>query len=152
MRLKKWIKQHRKMYLRERDQEWRLHKESKKMKEINPIIDFFFLDDMDEAKNYISVSVGDVWLYFYKEILIGVRDLRINHAAFLKCRDEVLPEDGYSHRHEITQGIVEGAMKEAYPDAEPPKMLVVEDLTALAMQWVADSMVKHIDSALRLNT
>jgi hypothetical protein len=117
------------------------------MRENNHNIDFFFIDDMDDQKNYISVSIGEVWIYFYKEIMIGVRDLRVNKAAFLKV-DSPFIEDGYSHRHEITQDIVGGAMKEAYPDKEPPKMLSIDDLTSLAMQWAADSMAHQVDITL----
>jgi hypothetical protein len=109
--------------------------------------DFFFLDDMDDERFYISVSVGEVWLYFYKEILIGVRDMRTNKVAFLRV-DEQAKEDGYSHRHEITNVIVEVALKEPYPIVGAPKRLPADELSSLAMQWVAAGMVKHIDHAL----
>jgi hypothetical protein len=109
--------------------------------------DFFFLDDMDVEKNYISISIGEVWLYFYKETLIGTRDMRTNKVAFLRV-DEVSKEDGYSHRHEITNEVVEQAMKEPYPVAGKPKRLPADELSALAIEWVAAGMVKHIDHAL----
>lgn len=112
--------------------------------------DFFFLDELEEKRLYISVSVGDVWLYFWQEILIGVRDLRVNEAAFLKVDDDNRPEeDGYSHRHEITDAIVDGAMHEVYPDKHPPKRLSPAELQALAFRWVADSCVKHVERELK---
>jgi hypothetical protein len=97
--------------------------------------DFFFVDDMDDERIYLSVSVGEVWLYFYKEILIGVRDMPTK-------------EDGYSHRHEITQEVVDRALKEPYPNALPIKYLPADELSALALQWVASGLIKHVDNAL----
>jgi hypothetical protein len=111
-----------------------------------PMSDFFFLDDMDDNRIYISVSIGEVWLYFYREILIGVRDMRANQAAFLRA--EPTTEDGYSHRHEITQEIVDEALKEPYTNAKPLMYLPAVELQALALQWVANGLVKHIDHAL----
>ena len=107
--------------------------------------EFFFLDDMEDGIN--SVSVGEVWLYFYKQTLIGVRDMRSNKAAFLHVGKPTKP-DGYSHRHEITDEIVDKATNEPYPNLEKPKRLPADDLTALAIAWVADGMVAHVDHAL----
>jgi hypothetical protein len=116
---------------------------------MNRMHDFFFCDDMDEKREYLSVSIGEVWLYFYKETLIGVRDMRSNLAAFLK--HETVNNDGFSHRHEITPAIIKFAMNEAYPDAMPPKQLSSQDLTQLAFEWCADMLSHQIVVALNVN-
>lgn len=139
MRIKKWVKAHRKMFV---------HEERHRMS--NPFADFFFLDAVDDARDYISVSVGDVWLYFYKENLIGVRDMRTSKAAYLDPPVEPPKPDHYSHRHELFAGTIDGIRQEAYVDAEPPKTLAAEDLTSLALQWVADSIASQINIALRI--
>ena len=97
--------------------------------------------------NYNSVSIGEVWLYFYKQTLIGVRDMRSNKAAFLHVRERSEP-DGYSHRHEIDNFVVENAMAEPYPNLDPPFRLPADELTSLALAWVANGLVKHVDHAL----
>jgi hypothetical protein len=109
--------------------------------------EFFFLDDMDAEKNYISVSIGEIWLYFYKQSLIGVRDMRSNQSAFLHAAHPTKP-DGYSHRHEITREVVTRALSEPYPNLEPPKLLPADELTAVAIAWVANGMIEYVDLAL----
>jgi hypothetical protein len=117
---------------------------------MNRMHDFFFCDELDDKREYISVSIGEVWLYFYKETLIGVRDMRCNLAAFLKP-DETPNDDGYSHRIEIHEETVQFAMSEVYPDALPPKRLYSDDLTQLAFEWCADMLSKQIVVALNVN-
>ena len=107
--------------------------------------EFFFLDEMSDG--ITSVSVGEVWLYFYKQTLIGVRDMRNNRAVFLRVTKIPKP-DGYSHRHEITYDIVLRATKEPYHNQETPKYLHADELTALAIAWVAEGLTKHVDLAL----
>ena len=133
----KWIK------IRSKMRVWRIDRKTNVEYSSTP--EFFFLDDM--LPNYNSVSIGEVWLYFYKQTLIGVRDMRFNKAAFLHISERAEP-DGYSHRHEIDNMVVECAMVEPYPNLEPPHRLPADELTSLALAWVADGLVKHVDHAL----
>lgn len=116
------------------------------MTEYSSTPEFFFMDDMEDGIN--SVSIGEVWLYFYKQSLIGVRDMRFNRAAFLHVGKPTKP-DGYSHRHEITNEIVDRATNEPYQNLETPKRLPADELTSLAIAWVAEGMVAHVDLSLR---
>lgn len=118
------------------------------MTEYSSTAEFFFLDEMDAERDYISISIGEVWLYFYKQTLIGVRDMRSNKSAFLRVDTPSKP-DGYSHRHEITKETVFQATNEPYPNIEPPKYVSADDLTSIAAAWVADGLVKTVDNALR---
>jgi hypothetical protein len=72
--------------------------------------------------------------------------MRTNKAMFLAATPT--KEDGYSHRHEITQEVVDRALKEPYPNALPIKYLPADELSALALQWVASGLIKHVDNAL----
>jgi hypothetical protein len=113
----------------------------------NPNREFFYLDDMSNDRTYNSVSVGALWLYFYKETLIGIRDMRTNDVAFLEVKER-LRNDGHSHRHEIDGEVIKRAMDEAYP-TKSIKMVGYDELCGLAIQWTADSIAAHISNALK---
>lgn len=106
--------------------------------------DFFFCD-YQPSYNVTSFSVGDIWLYFYKETLIAVRDITADRVWALKT-NHVEP-DGYSNRHEIGQKIIEMILSEVY-QAESQTLLTAPELSSQAIQLVAESIVQHVDRAL----
>lgn len=115
----------------------------------NNIENFFMQDEV--AKDITSFSLGEVWLYFYKEALIGVRDLEANTAFFLKAENPPPEEDGYTHRHEITDAIVKGAIEEAYSADVTIQWLNITDLSSMAFGMVSDSLGRNIDAMILPN-
>lgn len=122
---------------------------SKAMSSTNNIENFFMQDVV--SKDITSVSVGEVWLYFYKEQLICVRDLESTVAYYLKAQVPPPEDDGYTHRHEITEEIVRGSMEEAYADSVEVKWLDITDLSNMAFSMVGESIGKNIDAMILPN-
>ena len=113
--------------------------------------DFFFFDRT--PGDIQSFSIGDVWLYFYKETLIAVRDMDAAKVWVLAYKKPEL-DDGYSHRHEIgpdtyraiTTSIITG---EPYQGFSFATVVSAAELTTVAIELASQHIIKHIDSALR---
>lgn len=102
------------------------------MTDIDREIENFFTQDLVSA-DCASFAVGQVWFYFYRETLIGVRDLDTDEGYFLNAKTK-LPDNGFSSQHLITEKIVEEAVNEGVSNT-PVKYMEMTELSrkALAM-------------------
>jgi hypothetical protein len=63
------------------------------------------------SERVTSFLIRNVWLYFYKSICIGCRNVENDFEFFLDVSTP-LPNDGYSGQHLVTPAIVREAMEE----------------------------------------
>lgn len=113
-------------------------------------VDKFFKQDL-VTKKVTSFSIGPVWLYFYRETLIGYRNMdEDNEVSFLDASTP-MPDDHYTSQHLVTTAIV----KEAYDEAQaeqPPPLVSYDELCNRALKAVLKSCSIMVDKQLGLNT
>lgn len=99
---------------------------------------YYFKQDLVN-EDVTSFSAGNVWLYFFRETLIGYRDMADESQTRFLDASKPLENDNYTSRHLITPAIV----KSAYAEAEspnPPQLISMEELVNHAMRGVVASV------------
>lgn len=105
---------------------------------------WFFQDKVTDEVT--SFSVGEVWLYFYKECLIGVNDMTNNRRYMLKV--EAKPtRDGVTSYHEVTEQIVKDAIDDLSAD-RGVEFLPRDELHEEAFKMALETFSRSIDREL----
>ena len=99
--------------------------------ELRKEVENYFAQDLVTA-DVASFAIGQLWLYFYRETLVGVRNLETDEGYFLNAKTK-LPDNGFSSQHLITEKIIEGAVNEGVSNT-PVKYLEFEALADKALQ------------------
>ncbi len=106
----------------------------------------YFKQDL-VSKKITSFSLGPIWLYFYRETLIGYRNMADEEEAYFLDASTPLPDDHYTSQHLITPALV----KEAYDEAQsskPPHLVSYSDLCGRTIQAGANSFNTLINKRL----
>jgi hypothetical protein len=107
----------------------------------------FFSQDL-VSKRVTSFSCGNIWLYFFRETLIGVRDMEDdNRAYFLDVSKKRLENDHYTSQHLIDEKLVREAHEEAQASI-PPKMVTKDEVARKAVQLCAESLHNLIHNTM----
>lgn len=108
---------------------------------------FFFRDFVSE--DVISVSVGMVWLYFFKETLIGVRHTKKKVAWFVRLESTKPMSSTLVPTIEfLTEEHIRDAVNEVDKTDEKTEFVDFEDMLSKAAELVANEMSEFIDTHL----
>ena len=111
----------------------------------NPLMRFFSQDPVDA--DITSFSIGDVWNYMYREILIGQINQRNRTGVFLRF-DKPLYNDGFTSQHLMTPAHIAKAVEDSI--LEPSSITYLEhgELVAHAFKAVAEELTMNVDERL----
>lgn len=108
---------------------------------------FFFRQDIDENdKEIVSFSIGELWLYFHKERLIGSLDISNKTALVFdpeKSKDFSTPE-GYTSAHEITAK----TMAKVIEDMDVSDITKISDYTDLTQRIFGLASAKMVEETV----
>ena len=115
----------------------------------NPMIRYFSQDPVDADISAFSVRV--LWLYFYREILIGYVNHFEREGWFMRF-DGPLYEDGFTSQHLLTQAHINKAIDDAV--LEKDKIHIVEhgEMCAGAFRAVSEMIGETIRAGLDIRT
>jgi len=72
---------------------------------VKPLDNFFYCDPM--THDITSFSIGELWMYFYKEILVAVTHLSdSSYSVILDIPENGFDHDGFSARGELTSQVL----------------------------------------------
>lgn len=108
---------------------------------------YFFRDYITE--DIMSYCIGEVYLYHYKENLIGVRDMRNQTAYFLNT--ETIPAETTMYPptiKQITEEHIKDSIDEIDRGNEKLVRLDISDLVTKAREVIAAEIANDIDTLL----
>jgi hypothetical protein len=89
-----------------------------------------------------SFSLGNVWVYFFREIPIGIRDIETDDGYFLDITKNAFPPDQYASQHLLTQEIINDALEEGV-SPRPPVFVKHDDFPQLMLK-IGFRAFKHL--------
>lgn len=108
-------------------------------------VNYFWRDYVTE--DIVAYGIGNVWLYHYKENLIGVRNIEIKEAYFVRKEDIPVEDERWSP---TIRQITAEHIKECITDVDMPEeklqYIPMEDLAAKAFHLVTHEITTKIDS------
>ena len=109
-------------------------------------IESFFAQDFVNGE-VSSFAIGQLWLYFYRETLIGVYYMESDDEAYILDATTPLSEDGFSSRHLITAEIIGYAANDMQAANGTPKPLSLLDLIAKAAELTMVAMAEYTEKS-----
>ena len=101
------------------------------------------------TEDVASVGYGEVWIYFFKETLIGVRDVRNAKAAFLKVETKNETTTAMSPTLEyLTDAHIREAIDEMRNDGEVVEFFHINELGDIAVAYFAAELNFIMNSKL----
>jgi hypothetical protein len=94
-----------------------------------------------------SFSLGNVWVYFFREIPIGIRDIETDDGYFLDITKNAFPPDQYASQHLLTQEIINDALEEGV-SPRPPVFVKHDDFPQLMLKIGFRAFERLIDKGL----
>lgn len=111
----------------------------------HPLMRWFSQDPVDS--DITSFSVGEVWLYMYREVLVGYINQRERKGWFMRF-DKSLYHDGFTSQHLLTPAHIKIAVDDSMLEATDVKYLEHAEMVEAAFRAVADEISSHIQEAL----
>lgn len=96
-----------------------------------------------------SVGIGNCWLYFYKETLVGVRDAHQKLAYFVDVSTKADTKANFAPTIDnLTETHVKECIDEGDISGEKQEFLHINELGAKAQELCAMEMSRLLDAAL----
>jgi len=111
----------------------------------NPLMRFFSQDPVNA--DLTSFSIGDVWLYMYRETMVGFIHMESREGWFMDWK-EPLFNDGFSSQHLLTKDHVKACVEDTMIDHDKIHYLEHGELVAHAFKAVCDECVARVDEAM----
>lgn len=108
---------------------------------------YFFRDYVTE--DILSYGIGPVWLYHFKETLIGVRDTEIKEAYFVKL--DSIPEHKAQYVptiEQLTEAHINEAIEEIDRQGEKLDYLPINEIMSKAKELVLQELGREMDVQL----
>jgi len=96
---------------------------------------FFGFDTNIGVPGVSSVGIGDCWLYFYYEVLIGVVDPK--EEKLYMVDPSIFNEDGFPNAKYFNPARLEDAFMDTPDEWEEFKNVPIDDLVAKAKELIA---------------
>lgn len=120
--------------------------ENEEIPHINhPLMRWFSQDPVDT--DITAFSSGDVWLYMYRETLIGFINQRDQKGWFMRW-DKPLYYDGFTSQHLLTRDHIKTAVDDTMIDNGSISYLEHAEMVEAAFRAVSEEISSHIEERL----